>query len=220
MTDKAFPCNSEQLRLPGPAGVIEAQTSCPDPARAVAATAVVLHPHTLHGGTMQNKVVHTLARTFTELGLRTVRFNFRGAGGSEGEYDHGTGETHDALAVLEWVRAHRPDDQLWLAGFSFGSYVALRAANAFPVDRLVTVAPPVHMYDFDALAPPHCPWLVIQGDQDEIVPVEQVITWTQRLNPAPELWVLPGVGHFFHQRLHDLRAVLTESLARTLPAAP
>ncbi len=217
---EVFPCDREVLRLPGPVGVIEALTSCADPARAVPVTAVVLHPHTLHGGTMQNKVVHTLARTFTELGLRTVRFNFRGAGGSEGEHDHGTGETHDALAVLEWVRAHRPHDQLWLAGFSFGSYVALRVANAFPVDRLVTVAPPVHMYDFDALAVPRCPWLVIQGDQDEIVPAEQVTTWAQRLNPAPELRVLPGVGHFFHQRLHDLRAVLTESLAPTLPAAP
>jgi alpha/beta superfamily hydrolase len=214
-TPSRFPCG-ETFIIPGPSGALEALAACPAGA-ARAVTAVVCHPHPLHGGTMHNKVVHTLARAFTDLGLRTLRFNFRGVGASEGGFAHGSGETDDLLAVLAWVRAQRPDDAIWLAGFSFGAYVALRAAAATPVAQLVTVAPAVHLYDFDAFATPGSPWLLIQGAADEVVPPAQVLAWARAIQPAPDVVELPEVGHFFHQRLNDLRSVVVERLRARLP---
>ena len=167
---------------------------------------------------MHNKVVHTLARAFGELGLRTVRFNFRGVGASAGSFDGGVGETEDALAVLAWARAQRPQDQIWLAGFSFGGYVAARAAHRFDAAQLVTVAPAVHLYDFASMTVPSAPWLIIQGDADEVVSMPAVRDWAQRQRPAPELVLLDGVGHFFHGRLPDLRQVIhTHFVSRRPP---
>jgi uncharacterized protein len=203
-----FPCN-QSITLAGPAGPLEAQTLCP-PTGTIAATAVILHPHPLHGGTMQNKVVHTLARAFGELGVASVRFNFRGVGASAGRFAHGEGETDDALAVLEWVRQRQPGSPIWLAGFSFGAYIALRVAASTPVNGLVTVAPAVHLYDFSALALPSCPWLLIQGEADEVVPIETVRAWLSGIVPQPQTLFLPGAGHFFHGRLNDLKSALHE----------
>jgi hypothetical protein len=217
MSDRTFPCN-QALLLDGPAGVIETITLCPAH-DALAATAVILHPHPLHGGTLHNKVVHTLARAFAAAGAASVRFNFRGVGASAGSFAHGEGETADALAVIEWVRARRPADRIWLAGFSFGAYVALRAAVPARVSGLITVAPAVQLYDFSRLTLPGCPWLLIQGEADEVVPVEAVRAWLARLDAPPQTLFLPGVGHFFHQRLHDLRAAVQEFVAPRLPAA-
>jgi alpha/beta superfamily hydrolase len=214
-----FPCN-QSLKLAGPAGALEAITACPADGAGVVATAVILHPHPLHGGTMQNKVVTTLARGFTELGLANVRFNFRGVGASEGAFADGAGETEDALAVIEWVRRQHPEDAIWLAGFSFGAYVALCAAAEARVSGLVTVAPAVHLYDFARLRLPECPWLLVQGEADEVVPVEAVRHWLAGITPAPRAVFLPGVGHFFHQRLGDLRALLQEFVPPNLPAPP
>lgn len=202
-----FPCGAT-LALEGPAGAIEALTACPKPENDRGATVVICHPHPLYGGTLDNKVVHTLARTFVELGLRTLRFNFRGVGKSAGSFAHGDGETDDLLAVVAWVREQRPQDRLWLAGFSFGAYVALRAAVQAKVDGLVTVAPAVHLYDFAALHLPSCPWLLIQGEADEVVPVEKVRSWLAGIAAPPEVLFLPGIGHFFHQRLHELSTAL------------
>jgi alpha/beta superfamily hydrolase len=214
-----FPCGSTFL-LPGPAGALETLTSCPANENAVAATAVIAHPHPLRGGTMHNKVVHTLAKTFGELGLRTVRFNFRGVGASEGSFGDAEGETEDLLAMLAWVRRQRPQDEIWLAGFSFGGYVVARAAQQQPVAQLVSVAPAVNMYYFKSMqSPPNVPWLVIQGDADEIVPVQAVLDWTEQMQPPPRLVMLQGVGHFFHGRLHDLRQVLIERLGQRVPHA-
>ncbi len=211
-----FPCGTTFL-LPGPAGALEVMTTCPDENSGVAAAAVICHPHSLQGGTMHNKVVHMLARSFGELGLRTVRFNFRGVGASVGSFDHSQGETEDALAVLSWVRACRPRDEIWLAGFSFGGYVAARAAQRFEVARLVTVAPAVHLYDFASTTLPRVPWLVIQGDADEVVSAQAVRDWAQRQRPAPELVTLEGVDHFFHRRLNDLRQVVVSRLSAHVP---
>ena len=203
-----FPCN-QALTIPGPAGALEALTACPaaDP---VAAIAVILHPHPLYGGTMQNKVVHTLARAFGELGMASVRFNFRGVGASAGSFAHGVGETEDALAVIDWVRTQRPGAPVWLAGFSFGAYVALRAAASARVSGLITVAPAVNLYDFSALSNPACPWLLIQGEADEVVPVEAVRAWLSGLMPRPQTLFLPGASHFFHGRLNDLKSALRD----------
>ena len=212
-----FPCASAPLLIPGPAGELEILTACSPPEIAVTATAVLCHPHPLHGGSMQNKVVHTLARAFGELGMATLRFNFRGVGGSSGVFDHGNGETDDVLAAIHWVRARRPQDQIWLAGFSFGAYVALRASARTDVSQLVLVAPPVNLYDFDALSLPACPLLVIQGGADEVVPAEQVQRWVGSLSAAAQFVHVDGVSHFFHQRLTDLRTALTQSLKAQLP---
>lgn len=214
-TDSDFPCN-QSLMLDGPAGRLEAVTNCPR-TRHVAATAVILHPHPLYGGTLHNKVVHMLARALNELGVATVRFNFRGVGASTGRFANGVGETEDALAVVEWVRTQAPQVPLWLAGFSFGAYVALRAAASAAPAGLITVAPAVHLYDFSTVALPRCPWLLIQGEADEVVPVESVRAWLAGLTVAPEAHFLPGVGHFFHQRLADLQAAVRDFVAPRLP---
>lgn len=207
-----FPCATTALRLPGPTGMLEALAGCPAPEQQRGVVGIVCHPHPLYGGTLNNKVVHTVARTFTDLGARALRFNFRGVGKSEGEYDHGNGETDDLLAVLDWVRLRRPDDEVWLAGFSFGAYVALRAAGQVPVQRLITIAPAVHLYDFAALPPPNCPWILVQGSADEVVPAAEVLAWRERLAPRPQLIYMEQAGHFFHQRLNDLRDELTAAL--------
>ena len=202
-----FPC-AVTLVVQGPAGALEALTACPKPENDRGATVVICHPHPLYGGTLDNKVVHTLARAFVDLGFRTVRFNFRGVGKSAGSFAHADGETDDLLAVVAWVRAQRPNDRLWLAGFSFGAYVVLRAAVQAKVDGLVTVAPAVHLYDFAALNLPTCPWLLIQGEADEVVPVEKVRAWLAGISVQPEVLFLPEIGHFFHQRLPELGTAL------------
>lgn len=211
-----FPCN-QTLTLAGPAGALEAVTHCPEPAAAVAASAVILHPHSLHGGTLHNKVVHMLARGFAGLGVASVRFNFRGVGASAGEFAHGDGETEDALAVVEWLRARRPHDAIWLAGFSFGAYVALRAARAAGAAGLVTVAPAVHLYDVSDIELPDCPWLLIQGEDDEVVPLAVIRNWIAGLGTPPHTVFLPGVGHFFHRRLPELTQAINEFVGPRLP---
>lgn len=214
MRDDTFPCN-QTLTLTGRVGALEALTLCPAEGDA-AATAVILHPHPLYGGTMQNKVVHTLARAFGELGVASVRFNFRGVGASAGSFSHGEGETEDALAVIEWARSQRPDAPIWLAGFSFGAYIALRAAAMSKVSGLITVAPAVHLYDFSTLKLTPCPWLLIQGEADEIVPVEAVRQWLSGVAPPPQALYLPGVSHFFHGHLADIKKALHDFVAPRL----
>jgi len=179
-----------------------------------AAFGVICHPHPLYGGTMDNKVVWTLARAFQELGAPTIRFNFRGVGASEGSHDEGPGEIDDALAMIAHGRERWPQAVLWLAGFSFGGVVAIRAAaSAHPI-RLVTVAPGITRLDVSDAPRPACPWLIVQGDADDVVPAEAVIAWARGLSPAPELAVLPGAGHFFHGRINELRDTVLEFMRR------
>ncbi|HKQ31157.1 MAG TPA: alpha/beta fold hydrolase [Burkholderiales bacterium] len=214
-----FPCGSTFM-LPGPIGMLETLTSCPAEGVAVPATAVICHPHPLYGGTLHNKVVHTMAKTFGELGLRTVRFNFRGVGASEGSFGDAEGEVEDLLAVLAWARRERPNDQLWLAGFSFGGYVAARAAQQQPVSQLVTIAPAVNMYYFKSVqSPPNVPWLVIHGDADDLVPFAAIQEWVKRMQPPPTLVILKEAEHFFHGRLQDLRHVIVSHLKDRAPRA-
>jgi alpha/beta superfamily hydrolase len=174
--------------------------------------AVICHPHPLFGGTMDNKVVSTVARALNESGIPTVRFNFRGVGKSEGTFDAGIGETADAAAVASWGAARWPGRQLIIAGFSFGAYVALRLAQQRAASHLITVAPAVGRFDFSVLKVPGCPWLVVQGDADEVVDPRSVIDWVGGLEPRPKLVVMPGVGHFFHGRLLELRDAVRDAL--------
>ncbi len=194
---------SERIFITGPAGPIEAVIE--DPGAAGDAYAIVCHPHPQFGGTMDNKVVTTLARALHSCAIPTLRFNFRGVGRSGGTFDGGEGETDDALAVADWGAGHWAGRRLVVAGFSFGAYVALRLARRRALSHLVLVAPPVGRFDFSALAAPDAPWTVIQGDADEVVDAAAVTRWALAASPAPKLLTMPGVGHFFHGRLTDLR---------------
>lgn len=207
----------EPVQIAGPAGLLEAVVEDPSPGTAPTAFLVVCHPHPLHGGSMSNKVVTTLARTAHAQGVPTLRFNFRGVGASEGVFDEGRGEVQDALATVAFGRQRWPDASLWLAGFSFGGVVALRASTTRgvgSVERLVTVAPALgrNFGSVRDISIPSCPWLVVQGDADEVIDGNLVIDWAEQLDPAPRLAVLPGVGHFFHGHLPALQGVVAEFL--------
>lgn len=214
-----IPPTPQRIEIAGPAGRIEALVEVPASTTPVRAFGVVCHPHPLFGGSMTNKVVHTVARAWNELGVPTLRFNFRGVGASDGQYDDGRGELQDALAVIEHGRSRWPDAALWLGGFSFGAFVALRAAAITPaVARgcVVTVAPPYGRWDFSGVVAPPCPWLIVQGDADELVDATAVAGWAQQQSPPPRFVLLPGAEHFFHGRLHDLRAALFEFASAAL----
>jgi uncharacterized protein len=193
----------EKVSIPGPAGALEAVVEQPEQSDGTR-FGVVCHPHPVYGGALTNKVVHTIARALNELGIATIRFNFRGVGASEGTFDEARGETEDALAVIEWGKSRWPGSSLWLGGFSFGGGIAIRVAARVPVEQLILVAPAVRLVDVSG-AVPHCPTLVVQGDADETVDPKSVLSWASTLDPPPKIAVLPGVEHFFHGRLHDLR---------------
>jgi uncharacterized protein len=203
--------NAQTLRqlITGPAGQIECAIDAP--AAALRGVAVVCHPHPQHGGTMDNKVAQTLARAFVQLGHRVVRFNFRGVGASQGEWDEGRGEIDDALAV---IAAHRDAAlPLLLAGFSFGAYVASQAAQRLPDDgkpqRMVLVGPSTQK---QAMAAVPADTVVIHGEVDEVVPLSATLEWA-RPQSLPVI-VFPGVGHFFHGQLALLKNVLVQQLQR------
>ena len=202
---------NERLRIAGPTGVLEAivEDTGDSPG---ASYAVICHPHPLYGGTMENKVVTTLARALHDAGVATLRFNFRGVGASAGTFDQGAGETADADAVAAWGAERWPGKSLIVAGFSFGAYVALRLALKRSTAYLITVAPAIELLDAHATGTPACPWLIVQGDADDVVNPKAVIAWAASLNPAPRLVVLPGVGHFFHGHLQELRSAVNSAI--------
>lgn len=194
----------QALMIPGPSGELDALIETPHtPTRNT--VAIVCHPHPLHGGTMNNKVVTTLTRACQALGAVVVRFNFRGVGDSAGIYDHAVGEQEDLKAVIRWAQEHYPESRLWLAGFSFGSYVATKVASEMQIDQLIAIAPPVNHFDFSSLPAITCPWLIIQGEADEVVPAEEVFAWAASRPENPHVIRLPQVGHFFHGKLIELR---------------
>jgi alpha/beta superfamily hydrolase len=203
--------HTRRLEVQGPAGAIECVLSEGGDGTPVRGVAVLCHPHPLHGGTMDNKVVQTLARAFVQLGYRAVRFNFRGVGGSAGRWDDGRGETEDALAVIAATR--EPGCPLALGGFSFGGYVAARAAQRLagvePVERLVLVGPATSRY---ALPPVPADTIVVHGEADDVVPLQSTLDWA-RPQALPVI-VLPGVGHFFHGQLTQLKTQVIQAWHR------
>jgi len=204
----------ERTWIEGPAGALEAIVE--DPGNPGSSYAVVCHPHPLFGGTMDNKVVTTVARALNSTGIPTVRFNFRGVGASAGAFDLGVGETADADAAASWGGERWPGRTLVLAGFSFGAYVALRLAQGRSAQQrvprhLITIAPAIQRFD-EPVTVPRCPWLIVQGDADDVVDPAAVLEWVNGLDPRPRLVVLPGVGHFFHGRLHDLRDAVIDAI--------
>ena len=215
------PAEDSPLFLPGPAGRIEAALDPPEAdVEARPLLAIVCHPLPTEGGTMHNKVVTMAARALRECGATTLRFNFRGVGQSEGRFDDGDGELDDLRAVAAWAREQHPGKALWLAGFSFGAYVSLRLAVELRVAALISIAPPVgRSWDFSAVAVPTMPWLVIQGDADEIVDPQAVYAWIASLPRQPQLLRMPDTSHFFHRKLMDLRGAVKHGVRDWLPAA-
>jgi hypothetical protein len=203
--------SKEFLTIHGPVGNLEGLLEVPEGFTGNR-VAVLCHPHPQYQGTMLNKVVHTLARAMTDMGIAALRFNFRGAGASEGTYAGGSGEVDDVEAVAACVAKRWPDADLWLAGFSFGAIVAARAALKLAPKQLISIAPAVNLPGSDLVARPAMPWLIVQGDADELVPVAAVRAWVASLSPSPELVVLPGVDHFFHGELVALRRTLLRRL--------
>lgn len=195
----------------GPAGQLQVLVEHPD--SEPRALAVICHPHPLHGGSLNNKIVHQLSRTFTGMGAVSVRFNFRGVGDSEGVYDEGRGELQDLFAVVAAFREEQGDLPLWLAGFSFGGVIAVQAAGNLQPARLITVAPAVNYFPDQAIDLPKTDWLLLQGDADDIVPAASVRSWIAGLPVPPTLSLFAGAGHFFHGRLNELRQTIESHYA-------
>jgi len=202
--------NTTRQMVAGPAGAIECAIDLP--AGEARGTVVVCHPHPQHGGTMDNKVVQTLARAFIALGWRSVRFNFRGIGASAGAWGDGVGEIDDALAVI----AAFNEPAFMLAGFSFGAFVASQAAARLPAgskpQRMVLVGPSTQK---QTMANVPADTVVIHGETDDVVPLSATFDWA-RPQALPVI-VLPGVGHFFHGQLGLLKSVVVQELTPRMP---
>lgn len=209
----------ERVLIDGAAGTIEVLASMPLNAHAVA---VIAHPHPLFGGTMENKVVTTVAKAFVDAGVAAFRFNFRGVGATEGAHDEGRGETDDMLRVIAHARRAVSHVPLHIAGFSFGGAVATRASEKADFRQLVLVAPGFRRIaadgDMGEAPDPRDPAigspgrhttgnsLVIHGDRDETVPLSDSLAWAEA-REVPVV-VVPGGEHFFHRKLHVLREIV------------
>lgn len=210
--------NEYKKEIPGPAGTLETLITTtthhrPD-AMPEKCWGIICHPHPLFGGTMTNKVVTTIAKALFNLGIHTIRFNFRGVGNSAGQFDHGRGELADLLAVITWAQQNEAPQKIWLAGFSFGAYIAIKAATQCPspIDALITVAPPIDHFPLPNLPPILCPWILLQGEQDDVVSPTAVFAWAKTCHPQPTILRFPQAGHFFHGQLIELREQLEAAL--------
>ncbi len=214
------PLPTESALLRGAAGAIDVLIDAPATVRGIA---LVCHPHPLYGGANTNKVAHTLARSYRDLGYVAIRPNFRGVGKSEGEHDHGEGETEDMLSVLAWAQSRWGGMPLALGGFSFGGFVQTRVANRLgegiaPPRQLILVGTATgsstdgaRHYDTPPL-PKTIPTLVIHGENDETVALENVFEWA-RPQDLP-VTVVPGADHFFHGKLHVIREIIARNVGR------
>lgn len=202
----------ESLSVPGPAGALEAVLQHRDP-EIPQVTALVCPPHPLYGGTLHNKVVHKVAATLHEMGAAVLRFNFRGAGKSEGAHDEGRGELEDARAALRWLETRYPGARRWLAGFSFGSWIAARLAAAEPVERLILVSPPLNRSDFETMRVSEVPKLVLQGTQDDVCPPAELEREFPHWREPKRLILVEGANHFYDRQLGALGEGLRRGLS-------
>ena len=187
--------------------------------------ALLLHPHPQHGGTMKNKVVYNLYQVFTKYGFSTLRFNFRGVGRSQGSFDNGLGELSDAATALDWMQSQNPNTSgCWIAGFSFGAWVAMQLMMRRPeIEGFISIAPPASLYDFSFLAPCPASGLIIHGDKDNIIPHTSAEKLAQKLqkqkNITIEYSTIEGSDHFFSNHLEILSNKVEEYLEKELNKA-
>jgi uncharacterized protein len=187
--------------------------------------ALLLHPHPQYGGTMNNKVIYNLYQAFVRRSFSTLRFNFRGVGRSQGSFDRGEGELSDAAAALDWLQTFNPNaTSCWIAGFSFGAWIGMQLLMRRPeIAGFISMAPPANIYDFSFLAPCPASGLIIQGNQDEIVPLESVNKLVDKLSHQRgikiEYRIIPGANHFFHDHMDDVIAHMENYLDRRLAQA-
>ncbi len=192
---------------------------------ATAPVALLLHPHPLHGGTMNNKVVYSLYQSFVRQGFAVLRFNFRGVGRSQGRFDNGQGELSDAASALDWMQAQNPNAaDCWIAGFSFGAWIAMQLMMRRPeISGFISVAPPASMHDFSFLAPCPASGLIVHGDKDEVVPIAAVSKLAQKLgnqkNIKVDYRVVEGGDHFFTDRIDELSGHVDDYLKKALARA-
>jgi alpha/beta superfamily hydrolase len=190
-----------------------------------APVALALHPHPQYGGTMNNKVVYSLYQSFTAKGFSVLRFNFRGVGRSQGQFDNGQGELSDAASALDWLQTQNPNAPVcWIAGFSFGAWIAMQLMMRRPeIGGFISIAPPASIYDFSFLAPCPASGMIVHGDKDELVPLAAVNKLAQKLsaqkNIKIEYRVIEGADHFFANRGDELTAVVDGYLTRALAKA-
>ncbi len=169
--------------------------------------AILLHPHPLQGGNMNNRVVFETFQVFTRRRFSTLRFNFRGVGRSQGSYDDGLGELSDAAAALDWLQIANPDAaQCWIGGFSFGAWICMQLLMRRPeIDSFIAIAPPANRYDFAFLAPCPASGMIIHGGADTVVPAESVVALSERLASQKRITisrhVIPNANHFFHEKI-------------------
>jgi alpha/beta superfamily hydrolase len=212
-----------EIILNGPEGRLEGryqQSATPN-----APIALMLHPHPQHGGTMNNKVVYSLYQSFQRQGFSVLRFNFRGVGRSQGKFDRGEGELSDAAAALDWLQSWNQNaTQCWIAGFSFGAWIGMQLLMRRPeISGFISVAPPANVYDFSFLAPCPSSGLMVQGDQDTVVPQEAVAKLVQKLSHQRgikiDYKVIPGASHFFNEHLDTLAETVDQYLVTAIPEA-
>lgn len=202
--------HEQDLIIRGPAGDLEALLTWPDAWREQDPIAVCCHPHPLHGGSMHNKVVYILAKSYHKLGAASLRFNFRGVGRSQGEFDHGVGEQADLLAVVAWVQQHYSRAPLWLSGFSFGGVVSLMAHSQIQPMRLLLVAPALELYpQAQQVQVQTRDWILVQGGQDELVSPQAISDWLRQQQNKPRLIWLEQAGHMFHGFLNPIQEQVT-----------
>jgi uncharacterized protein len=209
-----------EVLLNGPAGRLEGRYS---PARSPTAPIVlVLHPHPQHGGTMNNKVVYNIYQTFVQRDFATLRFNFRGIGKSQGSYDRGDGELADAAAALDWLQSVNPNCRsVWVAGFSFGSWIGMQLLMRRPeIDTFISVAPPANILDFNFLAPCPTSGLIIHGTADTVVPDTAVNKLVQKLTSQRGIAIdyrqIAGASHFFNDHMEELNTQIASYVDRLL----
>ena len=180
--------------------------------------ALVLHPHPLHGGTMNNKVTYALFQTFVERDFSVLRFNFRGVGRSQGQFDNGIGEISDAAAALDWMQTHNPNaSTCWIGGFSFGAWIAMQLMMRRPeIGGFISLAPPADIYDFTFLAPCPASGQIIHGDKDEVVPKDSVDKLAQKLSSQKNIVIdyetIIGADHFFSNKMDTLNKLTGDYL--------
>lgn len=197
------------LTLDGIVGPIQAMLSVPLNASQTR-IALIGHPHSLHGGTMENKVVTTLSKGLNECGVSTLRFNFRGVGKSRGQFDKGIGESLDVIKLIKQVRDETEMKDILLLGFSFGAYVMYRVACQCDNELLITVAPAVNHGDFKAFERVPTPWYVLVAGADEIVPEKDIMAWYKTMQPKPTLKRFDTTSHFFHGKLIELKTAVKD----------